>query len=1578
MAVSGVNRLLERKGITMFCKNCGNPLPEGAIFCGNCGTPVAAAPVEEKAAEAAVAAAPVAAIPVEEKTVESTEAPVTVEQTQPEAPAMPESNTIICRNCGNQLPEKAVFCGNCGTPVAAATAEEKTAEEAVAAAPVAVAPVEEKAVEAPVAAIPVEEKAVEATEAPVAVEEKAAKAAEAPVAVEEKVVEVAEAPVAVEQTQPEAPAMPESNTIICRNCGNQLPGKAVFCGNCGTPVAVATAEEKAVEAAVAAAPVAVAPVEEKAAEFDKKAAEFDEKAAAVEEKTVEATEAPVAVEQTPPEVPAMPESNTIICRNCGNQLPGKAVFCGNCGTPVAAAPVEEKAVEAPVAAAPVAASPVAASPVEEKAAEAAEAPAAFEQQPANAAVTANPAVPAGMAMTENGAEPAPAAPKKKKKIKKAPIIAAAAAVVVAAGAAVGYFCFHDKITRLFMGDAGYAKMIEADSYADYMLPELGTDKDSADKTTVQYINNALAAAQAAIQIEDNSAADNSTAEDSENELSAQEKMLAAGLEQFRNIIYKTVGSKDAGFSAEYHADISVGPQIKLLLGTYADKILNAIGEFGFRYTIVAGDTSKIGLDLLDVQGDIGGIELYMNSSDLCIAAPDITDSVIAFKLPETETKESEVPTLGEEDIKRIIKGIGGIYFSYFDKAEIIFTDNVVTAAGKTGTAVSVKLSGAVLKEMAAEALDFIRNDSYVKAYCLSAGITETKYNEAFDKAAAELAAKKIEGYAEIINYVDVHNNVLGKTIVMYDDSTKSKAEMAISSAENRTIIDFSEEKEGKSEGRFSIINEKSGETSGTLYFKMPIEDEKSGNIGEKLLSIAVDYESTGETTFLGNKVPLGKVTIRFADDDTLIDSLAGSGSSQTSENKQGETSAKLMESIGSSGSSLAEMLISGQLKKSKLEISIENGEKGPVSRTSITIGDLASFAVETSYAEIHEQAVMPSLDKAIDVKNSSKKEQTLLQLDFMKWAKKLSERNDFWGELLPSAEIDESIEQTEKSLKFYDHYSQYSDYLAYSADRDAEKLDEAFNNGISDGTISFDDVPTDVELYFDSEGSVVVIESGSWYGDFPAVFSECELKSAYVRIGVTSFETHTIVVYTDKSTDLPANLPDKFNFMDGAYEWDENNVIGEFVVGTYPALEKGESTAADEYAALDKSVERLERYAEVIGKTAQNAEKMSPALINAESNKDIELSLEIEADGKGSWSVVSARAERWEEKVEDYFNQEYLDRLISLLGSDYNTKSVKDCHAEIIFENGVLVGVNVYDVKDGLSFEDYGLPQGSDYVAGYYFMWSGKESLWDDAQHGYYLSANGILKPLGTYCIETGKPLGTYDEYVGAGAGFDFGAVEGAWELCGINGVDIAQQPEFADYKITLSVSANSVIMSNGEEAHEAVPMVTDSSAFVCEFDDNYGGTISFTFKYFGDRDIIVCYPNVDDDEISSLEFKRGQLPPGYFDSTGFDFSVVEGSWSISAVGNMDTQQITDIGPDDGFNVTLSISADSVVFSNGYESYEGVPVPAAEGSVFTCEFTDEYGTAETLIFSYAADEDKIYCYSDLEDESGYFIFSRAQ
>ena len=92
----------------------------------------------------------------------------------------------------------------------------------------------------------------------------------------------------------------------------------------------------------------------------------------------------------------------------------------------------------------------------------------------------------------------------------------------------------------------------------------------------------------------------------------------------------------------------------------------------------------------------------------------------------------------------------------------------------------------------------------------------------------------------------------------------------------------------------------------------------------------------------------------------------------------------------------------------------------------------------------------------------------------------------------------------------------------------------------------------------------------------------------------------------------------------------------------------------------------------------------------------------------------------------------------------------------------------------------------------------------------------------------------------------------------------------------------------------------------------------------------------------------------------------------------MDTGDVVDIGPNDGVNISLSITADNVVLANGEDNYSGVPAMAAEGSVFTCVFTDETGVTETLILSYAEDEDKIYCYSDLEDESGYFIFSRAQ
>ena len=91
------------------CPNCGAELVKGAAFCGICGTPIpvapAPAPVTVPAPQQPAQAAPVVpapAVPVE--------APTTLVQSAPAAPAVK-----FCPNCGVKMPADAQFCAECGT-----------------------------------------------------------------------------------------------------------------------------------------------------------------------------------------------------------------------------------------------------------------------------------------------------------------------------------------------------------------------------------------------------------------------------------------------------------------------------------------------------------------------------------------------------------------------------------------------------------------------------------------------------------------------------------------------------------------------------------------------------------------------------------------------------------------------------------------------------------------------------------------------------------------------------------------------------------------------------------------------------------------------------------------------------------------------------------------------------------------------------------------------------------------------------------------------------------------------------------------------------------------------------------------------------------------------------------------------------------------------------------------------------------------------------------------------------------------------------------------------------------------------
>ncbi len=140
---------------------------------------------------------------------------------------------------------------------------------------------------------------------------------------------------------PMANAQPATPVKNCTVCGVSLSEDSAFCINCGTPVTVATE------------PVAPAPVAETAALSEEPAAEII--AEPVEEIVVEPVEEPVEIPmadsadfpienfiEMPVEEPVIAEAQDIaVCRQCNSPLEDGAIFCTNCGTPVA--PVEEKA-----------------------------------------------------------------------------------------------------------------------------------------------------------------------------------------------------------------------------------------------------------------------------------------------------------------------------------------------------------------------------------------------------------------------------------------------------------------------------------------------------------------------------------------------------------------------------------------------------------------------------------------------------------------------------------------------------------------------------------------------------------------------------------------------------------------------------------------------------------------------------------------------------------------------------------------------------------------------------------------------------------------------------------------------------------------------------------------------------------------------------------------------------------------------------------------------------------------------------------------------------------------------------------
>ena len=623
------------------------------------------------------------------------------------------------------------------------------------------------------------------------------------------------------------PVQAQNQKPVCSSCGLELLPSAKFCSVCGTPAAsAAPSPTPAFSTTAAAAPSALDPTPAAPANSS------DNLVAAMQAAAQE------ALRQEADTVTSAPAGMSVSLDKSPFPAPSDPF----------AAPVSQ--IPAPVNSAP------------------AQTDAAPSQQPFSApsdifgaqgysspgsGMTPPPFTNDGFAPSAAAVAVAPA----KKKHTAGIIIGAAAALLIVA-AAVIFLLFRGPVMNLFMGDSGYAAMIEGNS--------LGNAARTLSNPAVSESINAAAAAGVQMSALSADRTANDINDNFNDELFGQTGYsmdFGAVISTVRNYLSAGYGTDGVTFTGS--ANVTLTDAAKALISSDAEtiaeieKAIETINSTNVTYSLNASDSAAaLTVGMNDGSMDINARGLILTDGTAYLIFPFSGGKALKMTVEQGGTSVSEVKPLSIDpaEISRLAGEITDIYLECYKSSAITIDSGEITAYGMTadGRLITAEIDSAALSKLFSDISDHIANDEY-----LCTQITEFAAANGLDFTADDFRSS-VANYFNNVSFdandrlviktvVDNSNNILARSFIAYDGA--ESAYISCVYGKEKTAVEA-----GENEKAFITADiTYTAENSGSIDFTF----SDNGNA----YSFRLAFENASTAQFCGRDVYVGKYTLTF-------------------------------------------------------------------------------------------------------------------------------------------------------------------------------------------------------------------------------------------------------------------------------------------------------------------------------------------------------------------------------------------------------------------------------------------------------------------------------------------------------------------------------------------------------------------------------------------------------------------------------------------------------------------------------------------------------------------------------------------